>query len=223
MRATRGVPRAGFTLAGEVRALLTVFVDPKRCVGCGQCELACAFAHARTRDPVAALMETPRPQRRIHVQAGPTPNTSYPNKCRHCDPAPCQQVCPSGAIHREASQDTVLIDERKCIACAMCAIVCPFDVITYHAQAVGAETRTVAVKCDGCHHRVNKGQVPACVEVCKAGALQYGEINDIVAAGARREAAVILAAASGEAAPGDELIEAWRATGAYAATPGGSR
>ena len=114
-------------LAGG-ETMLTVFVDPQRCIGCLQCEYACAVEHSHSRDPVIALSELPVPRKRVHVQAGPTPNTAFPNKCRHCDPAPCQQVCPTGAIYRDAAYDAVLIDASKCIACAMCAMVCPFDV-----------------------------------------------------------------------------------------------
>ena len=209
----------------EVRVpLRTVFIDPKRCIGCGQCELACSFAHARTRDPVMALMEKPSPRPRIHVKAGLVPNTAYPNKCQHCNPAPCMGVCPSGAITRDADQGAVLIAQEKCIACAMCAIVCPFDVITYHPQNVRGEERTVAVKCDGCYHRVKKGLIPACVETCKVGALRYGDINDLVADDQRRESERVLAAAAGdEAEATGDLVAAWRATGAGVAHPGGVR
>jgi anaerobic carbon-monoxide dehydrogenase iron sulfur subunit len=203
--------------------VLTVVVDPHRCIGCQQCELACAVAHSRTRDPVMALVEAPPPRPRVHVRAGPAPNTAYPNKCRHCDPAPCQQVCPTGAIHRDADHDAVLVDLGKCIACAMCAMVCPFDAVTYHPQQVAADVRTVAVKCDACIERLRAGDIPACVEVCKVGALRYGDINDFVADGQRRQTAAVLAAGAGTADPDVDGIAAWRALGANVAHPGGVR
>lgn len=228
--------------------MLTVFVDPQKCIGCLQCEFACGVEHSHTRDPVAALGEVPVPRKRVHVQAGPSANTAFPNKCRHCDPAPCQQVCPTGAIYRDADHDAVLIDTGKCIACAMCAMVCPFDVITYHAVADrtapyiaatatrpaafttgdGHETRLVAVKCDACIARQREGRIPACVEVCKTGALQFGEINDIVAAGRRRETVTVLTATSPtEAAqrttPAHDPLGAWRDLGATVGHPGGAR
>jgi carbon-monoxide dehydrogenase iron sulfur subunit len=204
--------------------LRTVFVDPQRCIGCGQCEFACATAHSRTRDPVLAPTETPAPRPRVHVQAGPVPNTAYPNKCHHCNPAPCLGVCPSGAISRDGAHDTVLIEGAKCIACAMCAMVCPFDVITYHPMAVKGDVRTVAVKCDGCIDRVRKGLIPACVETCKTGALRFGEINELVADDRRRETERVLVAIGGtEPEPDADGIAAWRATGAYVAHPGGVR
>ena len=35
----------------------------------------------------------------------------------------------------EAMVNLVLIDQTRCIACAMCAIVCPFDAVTFHPVA----------------------------------------------------------------------------------------
>jgi carbon-monoxide dehydrogenase iron sulfur subunit len=213
--------------------MLTVFVNPERCIGCLQCEFACAVAHSASEDPATAYREQPPPRKRIHVQAGPLPNTSFPNKCRHCEPAPCQQVCPTGAIHRDAAYDVVLIDTARCIGCAMCAIVCPFDVITYHPVASGAgvshaaaaDGHAVALKCDGCIDRLQVGRRPACVEACKDGALRFGELNELVAEGRRRETAVILTATTDEqptpAVPWS--IGAWRALGAAPGQPGGAR
>ena len=205
----------------------TVFVNPERCIGCLQCEFACAVEHSLARDVLPALSQSPPPRARIHVEAGAKAGTSYPNRCRHCDPAPCMAVCPTGAIFRDAQHDVVLIDEGKCIACAMCAIVCPFDVITYHPQADGAAGRTVAVKCDGCITRLQEQREPACVEVCKVGALTFGEINEFVEIARKRESVAVLAAttATGEparpaAAPIPDTVKNWRALGAAAASVG---
>ncbi len=200
----------------------TVFVNPERCIGCLQCEFACAVEHSRSRDPVLALFEEPLPRKRIHVAPGPRPNTSFPNRCRHCDPAPCQRVCPTGAIRRDEAAEVVLIEEARCIACAMCAIVCPFDVLTYHPLANGARGRTVAVKCDGCIERVSAGRIPACVEACKVGALEFGDINEMMSIRRRREAATVLAAMTTiePTQPAPETVASWRALGAAAADVG---
>jgi carbon-monoxide dehydrogenase iron sulfur subunit len=197
----------------------TVFVNPELCIGCRQCEFACAVEHSRSRIPVMALFEDPPPRTRIHVEPGPAYNTSFPNKCRHCNPAPCQHVCPTAAITRDAQQDLVLINPGKCIACAMCAMVCPFDVLTYHAQDDGMPVRVVALKCDGCVDRVTRGERPACVETCKVGALVYGELNELVRAGRLRETRAVLTATTlleTAARPGPETVAAWRAWGADA-------
>ncbi len=170
----------------------TVFINPERCIGCRSCEVACAVAHSRSRDPLRAIAEDPLPRSRIHVTAGPWPGSAFPSRCRHCNPAPCQTVCPTGAIHRAPEHDLVLVAAGKCIACAMCAMVCPFDVITFHAHADGIPRRVVATKCDGCVDRLERGEVPACVEACKTGALVFGELNQLIATGRARAGVAIL-------------------------------
>lgn len=195
-----------------------VFVHPERCIGCRQCEYACAVEHSVSRDPIAAIFEEPMPRSRIHVEAGPSWNTSFPNKCRHCSPAPCRYACPTGAIERDDELDLVLIRGEKCIACAMCAMVCPFDAITFHPQRNGVPTRVAATKCDGCVDRVKRGAPPACVEACKVDALVFGELNELVHEGRLRESARILAATSAEPRPDGvpETVSGWRAWGEQA-------
>lgn len=146
-------------------------------------------------------------------------NTAFPNRCRHCNPAPCEQVCPTGAIARDAEQNLVMLDVHKCIACAMCAMVCPFDAVSFHAQANGMPERIVATKCDGCIDRVQTGQEPACAEVCKVDALIYGELNELIAAGRLRESAAVLAAAASteSAVPQPGTVAGWRGWGEAAA------
>jgi carbon-monoxide dehydrogenase iron sulfur subunit len=173
----------------------TVVVNPERCIGCRQCEYACAVEHSESRDPVLALSEEPLPSPRIHAEAGPWFNSSFPNKCRHCDPAPCQQVCPTAAIFRDAEQNLVLVETGKCIACAMCAMVCPFDAVTFHMQNGAHAPRVVATKCDGCIERVQRGVEPACVETCKVGALVFGDLNELIQAGRVRDSAQVLTVA----------------------------
>lgn len=193
----------------------TVFVNPERCIGCQQCQFACAVEHSQGKDPTFAWLEDPVPRTRIHVQAGPAPGTSFPNRCRHCDPAPCLAVCPTAAIRRDDVNDLVLIDREACIACAMCALVCPFDVLTFYPLPDGVEPRITAVKCDGCADRVSRGEQPACVEACKTDALVFGELNELLAQARIGEAAVVLAASAHAAteAPLPDSVARWRAYG----------
>ena len=197
----------------------TVFVNPERCIGCRQCEYACAVAHSQSRDPAAAPFETPRPHARIHVDTGTVYDTSFPNKCRHCDPAPCVEACPTGAMHRDSDNDVVLADGNKCIACAICAMVCPFDAVRFHTAVNGAPPRVVATKCDGCVDRVRAGRIPACVDACKVGALVFGDLNELIASGCARESSALLTSATtaGSLASNEpDSVAGWRAWGASA-------
>ena len=196
----------------------TVFVHPERCVGCMQCEVACAVAHSRSLNLFLSVFESPSPKPRIHAEPGVNLNTAFPNKCRHCEPAPCMATCPTAAISRAADyREIVQIDARKCIACGMCAMVCPFDVITFYASSEAPQKAAVAIKCDHCLARQREGLIPACVEVCKVGALQFGEINELVKA-ARTRYSEAVSVAVGAIAPEimalPAQIEAWRGWGA---------
>ena len=194
----------------------TVFINRERCIGCRQCEFACAVEHSQSKDPTTAITEDPLPKARIHVSPGRAFNTAFPNRCRHCNPAPCEQVCPTGAVARDTERDLVLLDVHKCIACAMCAMVCPFDAVTFHPQANGMPTRVVATKCDGCIERLQNGQGPACVEACKSDALVFGELNELIASGRLRQSAAMLAATAAQE-PTIETpvtVSGWRDLGA---------
>ena len=151
-----------------------VIVHPQRCVECMQCMFACATAHSSGKLPLAAVMETPLPKPRVHVGAG-LYREGFPNRCRHCDPAPCMLACLPGAIYREPETGSVLIDPDRCINCASCAMACPFGVIRYHQERSAPEGKIIAVKCDNCVERQAQGLIPACVEICKSGALTFEE------------------------------------------------
>ncbi|MFZ5449619.1 MAG: 4Fe-4S dicluster domain-containing protein [Thermodesulfobacteriota bacterium] len=155
----------------------TVIVRPERCVGCLQCRIACAVEHSAAKNLYAAISEATRPQARLRIYPGQR-HQAFPNKCRHCDPAPCQEVCIAGAIKRDAARGTVDIDPHRCISCAMCAMACPFGVLTYAPIYAAPDKAAVALKCDQCPDREKVGEVPACVAACKVGALTYGEWED---------------------------------------------
>ncbi len=153
-----------------------VVVHPERCVGCMQCMVACAVAHSQSKNLLGALMENPRPRPRVHVGAGAN-NEGFPNRCRHCEPAPCLAACLPGAIYRDSGHWSILIDYDKCINCASCAMACPFGVIRYHQDVLAPPAKVVAVKCDNCVERQEHGLIPACAEVCKTGALTFEDAD----------------------------------------------
>ncbi len=149
-----------------------VIVHPEKCLGCMQCMIACATAHSKALSLFSAVREDPLPKPRVHLGAG-LYGEGFPNRCRHCDPAPCMMACLPGAISRIAETATVFIDPDICINCASCAMACPYGVIRFHEDPLAPTGKTVAVKCDNCHDRQMQGRIPACVEACKAGALTF--------------------------------------------------
>jgi ferredoxin len=65
----------------------------------------------------------------------------------------------------------VLVNEKTCIGCRYCIQACP-----YGARYLHPKTHT-ADKCTFCYHRVSRGQLPACVEVCPTQTRIFGDLN----------------------------------------------
>lgn len=186
-----------------------VVVHPERCVGCMQCMIACAVAHSQSKT-LTAVFETPLPRSRVHVGAGPA-NEGFPNRCRHCDPAPCQGACLPGAIYMAREMETILIDPDKCINCASCAMACPFGVLTFHEDHMAQPGKTVAIKCDNCVERQSRDEIPACVEVCKVNALTFEDQQEAMKRKTGEVAKSVWAAAGEEpigASAGFDLLRA---------------
>lgn len=148
-----------------------IIVDVDKCNACKSCEIACAVEHSVSKDLYQAIHEDPRPRSRVSVQKGIS--FSVPLQCRQCANAPCIALCPTKALYREDEMGPVLLDEEKCIGCDWCVLACPFGVIRMD------EGRKVIVKCDQCFERVQRGELPACVEACPTGALTYRKLEEI--------------------------------------------
>jgi len=164
-------------------------VDPASCIGCGRCAEACKVENDVPREPFYFRTWI---ERYIIEAEGDTVVTSpdggiagfplgketgivrtffVPKLCNQCASPPCVQVCPVGATF--TSQDgVVLVDESYCIGCRYCIQACP-----YGARFLHPVTR-VAEKCTFCYHRLVKGLVPACVEICPTQARIFGDLKE---------------------------------------------
>ena len=143
-----------------------IFVRLDRCMGCHNCEMACAVAHSSGQSLYTALMESPQPKSRIFVE-WVSPNRAVPIVCRHCEDAPCMHACIAGAITRN-EVGVVITEQDKCIGCWTCVMVCPYGVIGRHQQ------ERKAYRCDRCADR----DQPACVSACPTRALVFQTASD---------------------------------------------
>ncbi len=150
----------------------TIIINIEKCLACKSCEIACALAHSKAKVLEEAVTESPRPQKRVTVEAAG--EFGVPMQCRHCEDAPCIIVCPTKAIHRQHAEGPVLIDQDLCIGCKFCLVVCPFGVIDLSSDG------KVMVKCDLCFERAKQGQEPACVEACPTKALKFADERELV-------------------------------------------
>ncbi len=165
-----------------------IVADPKRCLACRTCELACAVAHAASDDLVQAVLSQ-RVKPRIYIESAG--RLAVPLQCRHCEDAPCLRVCSSGALWRADEAGPVLVRQERCIGCAFCVEVCPFGVIRL-ARVVRADASNkelAVLKCDLCQQPQAAGLPPACVASCPVKALSWQEVEDV----ARRMRAVTAA------------------------------
>lgn len=135
-----------------------IMSDSRKCIGCRGCEVACVMAHNGEQHVLTPQRFLPR----ITVIKNQKQRNAV--TCRHCEGAPCARSCPNGAISRQ--EDSVLVQEEKCIGCKSCVVACPFGVMQIVVTPNG---RATAHKCDLCHGR-EAG--PACVQNCPAQALQ---------------------------------------------------
>ena len=123
-------------------------IDPKKCTGCKQCELACGWVQTGAFQPSKSVI-------RVHVF---DEQASYaPYACFQCLEAWCMKACPVNAIDRRSSQTgaKVVIDP-VCVGCKLCVIACPFGTMLLRQ----AEPNT-ATKCDLC-----AGDPRVCAHAC---------------------------------------------------------
>jgi Fe-S-cluster-containing dehydrogenase component len=103
-----------------------------------------------------------------------------PRRCMHCDNPACATICPFSANHKQKN-GAVVIDQDLCFGGAKCRTVCPWE-IPQRQSGVGIYMHVlpslmgngVMYKCDLCHDRLEKGQLPGCVESCPRQAMLIG-------------------------------------------------
>lgn len=143
-----------------------LLIDSDLCVGCDNCEKACAATH----DGFSRL-DRKRGKSFASLQV--------PISCRHCENPLCMLDCPPDALMRMPSGEVVIKD--TCIGCGNCASNCPYGVIQLvykKAELPWWDLRQLfqdakkkggakAAKCDMC---TTLPSGPACVRSCPTGA-----------------------------------------------------
>jgi Fe-S-cluster-containing dehydrogenase component len=178
-------------------------IDTTTCIGCGRCVEACKLENHVPEEP-----EMNRTWVELHVidQDGsvrvsspdggihgfPTEETMpaadaanvrdayfVPRTCMQCENPPCTWVCPVSATFR-TEDGIVFVDEGRCIGCGYCIVACPYGAryIVPAGETTPKGVAGVVDKCTFCYHRITRGQLPACAEVCPANARIFGDLLD---------------------------------------------
>ena len=120
---------------------------------------------------------------------------SAPVMCQHCAEPPCVDVCPTGASFKRAD-GIVLVDRHTCIGCRYCMMACPYKARSFVHEPVTDQKPDVprgkgcVESCTLCVHRIDRDQIPACVEACAATghkAILFGDLNDPASEIAQRD------------------------------------
>ncbi|MCU1326310.1 MAG: 4Fe-4S ferredoxin [Bryobacterales bacterium] len=162
------------------------FTDTTLCIGCKACEVACKQWNqlpadgfqwtGHSYDNTSALSATSWRHVAFVEQFG---RGNFPDRllmmsdvCKHCEQAPCQEACPTGAlIYNEFGN--VYLQQDICNGCASCVVACPFGVVD-RSPADGR-----AHKCTLCYDRQKDGMTPACAKACPTASIQFGPIDEL--------------------------------------------
>jgi Fe-S-cluster-containing hydrogenase component 2 len=170
-----------------------ILVNPERCLGCHTCELACAAAHTEAGTVIGAVVAGERLQPRNYVVQVDVDEdgriVKLSTQCRQCEDAPCVKVCPTGATYR--TETYTAVDQRLCIGCRLCMMVCPFGAIRVATTEVAGREKRAAFKCDLC---VDRPAGPACVEACPTKALSLRYPREVIQQATRSTARQFLEA-----------------------------
>ena len=141
-------------------------IDSRKCINCKACVVACK---AENDVPIGNFRNKINEERKGEY---PTLSINFePEQCHHCEEPSCVRVCPTGASWQR-KDGIVLVNYDECIGCRYCMIACPYDARYFH------EEKGVVDKCTLCSHRVDRGDVPACVETCPSKVRTFGDLED---------------------------------------------
>ncbi|MBW6485885.1 MAG: 4Fe-4S dicluster domain-containing protein [Syntrophobacterales bacterium] len=152
-------------------------VNYEKCTGCRLCELVCSVKHEGVSNPSKS---------RIQVVKWEDEGRYVPMICQQCEDAPCQSVCPVGAISRDKEFGFMKVNYDVCIGCRSCVSICPFGAMNYNTMA-----RKV-FKCDLCDGD------PQCARFCEVKAIEF-VTADKVSSLKKREGAARQSAAGKQA------------------------
>ncbi len=160
-----------------------VLVDTRKCVNCKSCQITCKVWNDNQPDPSSfktdftAQTWTFIQEKEVGSYDQESPTVKFApakRQCMHCADPVCVSNCPKGglAIHKEPD-GPVLVNHENCIRCQACVNSCPYGVPKLDTEA------DQIVKCIFCFGRLREGIMPACVNTCPPGALQFSSLDEI--------------------------------------------
>ena len=172
------------------------FIDTDRCTGCRGCQVACKQWHdlpaeetenrGTFQNPPDLSFSTYKLVRMSEAEIGGRLQWLFlPDQCRHCIEPPCLDTADDEqAIYKDEKTGAVIFTANtKNLDADEIIESCPYNIPRQ------ADDGTLA-KCDMCNDRVTNGLLPACVQTCPTGAMNFGNREDMISLAGQRLARV---------------------------------
>jgi Fe-S-cluster-containing dehydrogenase component len=190
-----GVASGSIVTPGKFKAEATVppkefsgiLVDTARCVGCRSCEEACAQANHM---PVPDIGDSSafEKKRNTSVTQLTVVNRYQTSKgevfvktqCMHCNQPGCVAACLVKAM--EKRKEGPVTWASNCMGCRYCMPSCPFEMPKFEYESSNPRIQ----KCTMCWDKLEKGEIPACVDACPEKALTFGPRKKLIEEANRR-------------------------------------
>ncbi len=164
-------------------------IDTTKCTACRSCQVACKQWNGLAAESTTNRGTYENPPdlsantwvlvhfNEVEGDNGGVAWNFVRSSCRHCLEAPCKQASKNAdSITIDEETGAVLFQEGTANeSFAGILRACPFNI-----PRQGDDGRLY--KCTMCVDRVNNGMEPACAKACPAGAIQFGDRDDMLAA-----------------------------------------
>jgi formate dehydrogenase iron-sulfur subunit len=173
----------------DAKKIMGFFTDATLCIGCKACEVACkqwnqlpadgfkftGYSYDNTGHLGATTWRHVKFKEKVDEGTGQSRWLMLSDVCKHCEEAPCQVSCPTGALIYNEFGD-VYLQNDICNGCGYCITACPFGVL---GRADHANDDGHAHKCTLCMDRQEDGLTPACAKSCPTASIQFGPVEDL--------------------------------------------
>jgi molybdopterin-containing oxidoreductase family iron-sulfur binding subunit len=169
-------------------------IDVAKCIGCRACSVACK-SNNNLPDGIWYNRVETNLGNEADIASGSYPDglslEFTPISCQHCGRPLCVAACSFDATWRDDETGIVVIDNELCQGCQSCIAACPYGARSFNdgepayqvdfplgdADAPSHRAMTTE-KCTFCYNRIQRGEVPACMELCLARARFWGDLDD---------------------------------------------
>jgi formate dehydrogenase iron-sulfur subunit len=161
------------------------FIDTTVCTGCRGCQVACkqwkglpgdkTVNRGAFQNPEDLSFTTLKLVRMSEVEIDKKLQwLFFPDQCRHCIDPPCVEAAgePTAVFKNKATGAVIYTKVTKDLDADAIVDSCPYNIPRKAPDGSLA-------KCDMCFDRVSNGKLPACVQTCPTGTMNFGEYKDM--------------------------------------------